>query len=237
MKRIIFAITLVLVVSVLQGCLLTRLHETQKQVCTRKTRLEMTRDGMAIVFHQPLLTREDIIAILGAKPDAVPETTELLYTARNKNDEAYSFPVTFQFSSSAKQVKLTKMSIGKRFQDLLSEELLRKIFDAGCSAKRNGLGIEVDLSGVPKEKLPNVEVIKTLLGQPAAAAGTTATYNYELNRTDMAEIIISYDNELNRMTGAAVSFQRYSLVFDFTKDVATGRLKSFSDAVRLGFKP
>ena len=236
MKRIIFTITLVLVVSVLQGCLLTRLHETQKQVCNRKTRLEMTHDGVAIVFHQPLLTRDDIIAILGAKSDTVSDTTDLLYIARNKNDAAYSFPVIFQFSGSGEQYMLTKMSIGKRFQDVLPEQLLHKIFDAGCSAKRNGLGIEVDLDGVPKDKLPNAEKIKALLGPPALTAGTT-TYNYELNDTDMAEIVISYDEEPGRMSNAAVSFKRYSLVFDFNKGVAIGRLKNFSDAVRLGFKP
>jgi hypothetical protein len=113
--------------------------------------------------------------------------------------------------------------------------LLNQVLLSGCKAKRKGRTVEVDLSNVDLTQLPKLKEIKQILGDPHRTNFKTFIYYYKLSSSDTAEIIISYDNEADRMSSVKITYFRYVLDVNFDKQIAIVKIKSWSDTVGLGF--
>ncbi|MCK4820503.1 hypothetical protein KA005_32360, partial [bacterium] len=227
----------------LQGCLLDRLVESKKQLCSKnnkKIRLKSEK-GLSVVFDQPVLFDSDIIKILGAKPtksNTIGNELYFEYVATRKEDNArktYDIPVTFIFSNEEGQYKLNEAQTNRNIKEFLSYELLNQVLNSGCNAKLKGETVEVNLANIDLTLLPKLKKIKELLGEPHHNNGNTYTYYYELNSSDTAKILVFYDKKRDRMSSVKIAYFRYVLDVDFDKLIAIGKVKNWYNMVALGF--
>jgi len=224
----------------LQGCLLNRLEKSRQQLCDNQIVLSL-EGGISVIFSQPTLYDMDIQKILGEKPSREYVHGNYLfyeYLVTRKGDDIsgiFDIPVRFQFIRENNRNRLVKANINKNIEGILSSDLLKQLFRSGCDAKLKGNTVEVDLAGVDLAKLPKIEKIKTILGKPHDNNEDKYTYYYKLNSSDTAEIIISYDDKIDRMSAVRIIYFRYVLEVDFTKHMARGKIKNLSNMVGLGF--
>jgi hypothetical protein len=220
--------------------MLDRLIESQKQLCLRRIWLEQ-ENGLSVIFDQPVLFDRDIVKIIGANPIKRDERNDELFfkylmtRIEDNTNGRYDIPVTFHFRKKEDEYKLVKAHAGKDVKDILSYDLLNQIFLSACKAKRKGGTVIIGLANVDLSQLPKLKEIKQILGDPHRIHFDTFIYYYKLNPSDTAEIIISYDNEADRLSSVKIKYFRYLLDVNFDKKIAIAKIKNWSDMVALGF--
>jgi len=77
-RRAALAALVVTVVMLLQRCLMTRVLETQAQLCDQRPAqvvvVAQAGQGLRVVFHKLTLTEKDVVAIVGFAPSATRGT-------------------------------------------------------------------------------------------------------------------------------------------------------------------
>jgi len=235
--RIPHSVVLFLCLISLQGCLVDRLEGSRKQICEEK--IHITSDGgVSVQFDVPTFYREDIVKIIGSEPDEQRETESALwmkYVVGRKGDDnrAHDLPLVFHFKMTDDDFRLSRVDAHKNLTEVLSWELIDKVFQSVCTTQMKDRAIHVDISDVDTGKLPSEQEVEALLGVADSIEGSAKTYLFG-SASETAEIKVDYGENRDRVSRVEVAYFRFLLKADFESGQAMGKLRSFGDAVDLG---
>lgn len=239
------ALLCILVMSVLQGCLFTRVLETRSQLCEeRPARVVVAREpgrGLRVVFEKPTLTEQDVIRIIGFEPTEIGGTgavRELLYEARTVHrplDSAAGFVARLSFTQLRGEYRLSQIEIPEKFNAILPPPLLDAAVKVTCKAQIVVVppSTTFDLADLDRATLPDRDALRQLLGPPSAANphDDEISYQYCLLPCDprsamVANLAFSFGTggELRR---ARASYFRYLARVDLTAARPTATIELF----------
>ncbi|MFC1823927.1 hypothetical protein ACFL9T_14550 [Thermodesulfobacteriota bacterium] len=240
-KKLFLAIFYIITCFSLQGCLLNRLIESKDNLCKGDIHLSL-ENGISVVVNEPLLYEEDIITIMGANPERKPCGNRLCFhyrvTKKDSNENGqYDIPLYFEFERIQGRYKLKRVYADKNIKDILSDDLVTKVFNSACFAKREDWTVKIDLSLLSMDSLPKKEDVRLILGEPAERVGKQYIYYYELQSREAAEIAIRFDDQNDRISSIRFMYFRYEIRADFNKKekVVVGKLKNWSNLIELFF--
>lgn len=233
------AIIIILSVFIIQGCLLDRIEESKKQLCSGE--IELSTDGsISLSFLNPTLYPKDIIKILGENPSKTYDLGIRRYfqykvTRRKDVSIEFDIPIEFEFIERDGHHHLSKTTAQKRINSVIPESLVKDIFYESCYARLEGSKVIFNFDDISLDDLPNIEGIKDLLGEPHSVEENLFTYFYDLNSTETIKIEILYDIENDKIRATVITFFRYRIRVDFKEKVVIGELKDLATVFKLGF--
>jgi hypothetical protein len=232
-------IIIILSAFIIQGCLLDRIEESRKQLCSGE--IELSTDGsISLSFLNPTLYPKNIIKILGENPSRTYDLGIRRYfqykvTRRKEISIEFDIPIEFEFIERDGRHHLSKTTAQKRINSVIPETLVKDIFYRACYAQLKGSKVIINFNDIALDELPNIEGIKDLLGEPHSVEKNLFTYFYDLNATETIKIEILYDIESDKLRATFITFFRYRIRVDFQEKVVIGELKDLATAFKLGF--
>jgi len=233
------AIIIILSALIIQGCLLDRIEESRKQLCSGE--IELSTDGStSLSFINPTLYPKDIIKILGENPSitydhGIRRYFQYKVTRRKDISSEFDIPIEFEFIERDGRHHLSKATAQKRINSVIPDPLVKDFFYKACYARFEGSKVIINFDDIPLDDLPNIDGIKILLGEPNSVEANIFTYFYDLNSSETVKIDILYDIESGKLRATFITFFRYRLRVDFQEKVVIGQLKDLVTAFKLGF--
>ncbi len=191
LRRAIQISVLLLLGSLLSGCLLTRVYEFKNQFCDYQQNFQLLLgDELMLSMRNPVLRDRDIIWLMGAAPsyrEQGRDGLDLVYVIEKdlpQSDPQYAIPLRLRFMQQQGQYLLKAGIISHNLSSMITPGLIDEIIVHTCDADSDFLkrSITVDLSGLDRQDVPHRSEIESALGPPGLSieAGRVVEYQYRL---------------------------------------------------------
>jgi len=221
---------LLLLLSLLSACLLTRVYEFKAQFCDYPRYFELqVGEVIALSMREPVLLESDMIWLMGAAPSYREETEsglDLLYVIEKDlplpNPE-YAVPLRLRFTTGDGGYRLSAGIIDKNLGSMITPGLIDEVVSHTCESNTSILNsnVTVDLSGLDLSAIPRRKDIEEALGLPTrtAADGRVATYQFRLQNAqsdvEKSSARIWYAANGERVERIHLRYLRYQFDADF----------------------
>lgn len=221
-KIVLRILLLMLVGSILNGCVLLRIFEVKNQVSSFDENFSIEKDnGLVVSFHDPAILEKDV-RWLGFYPASVEksgDTTILVHQLKKKlkADDKESGDFDLSMRSFFKEGKLEKIVLPERFFSLIPGNIsalaVQWIDGARVDAAERKISLGVTSADIDGE-FPGKEEVLKLIGVPSS---TTLTGDGE-QYTYLFELVMGEDEELKKPANEmifSVNFSKGGEILDF----------------------
>jgi len=227
--------TLIVLGSLLSGCLLTRVYEFKNQFCNYQQNFELQiGEEIALIMHNPVLLDKDVIWLMGASPsyrDQDTDQLDLVYVIEKDlltPDPQYEIPLRLRFKVDQGDFRLSAGIIESKLGTLLTPDLIDEIVAHTCDSATSILQrtATVDLSDLDPLEIPRRSEIEKALGDPTEyfENGKIVEYQYRLKNasvnTEKSVARIWYDEMNEQAKRIRFHYLRYEFDVDFQTGVA-----------------
>ncbi len=232
-----------LVLSLLQGCLLSRVMETRAQLCDdqppRVRVVQVPGASLRVVFDKPTLSDRDVIGIVGVEPSGTSGTAatrELVYEARPLDrpaDRTAGLVSRLSFVYADSEYRLAQVEVPEKFNAVLPPALLAAAANVACKAQIMVAppSTTFDLAPLDRTTLPGRDALRQLLGPPDAGPVRNGemTYRYCLMPCDAGSPMVtslkfSFDI-MGWLERAEASYFRYSATVDLVSSTPKAKVE------------
>lgn len=221
---------LIVLSSLLSGCLLTRVYEFKKQFCDYQQNFDLKIDNeIALIMRNPVLLESDMIWLMGAAPSYREQGTEqlnLVYVIEKdlqRSDPQYEIPLRLRFEVDQDKFRLSAGIIESQLGSMLTPNLINEIVAHTCESTTSMFDrtATVDLSDLDPQAIPLRREIEQALGEPTSRfeSGKTVEYQYRLKNAssgvEKSTARIWYDKTGQQAERIRFHYLRYKLDVDF----------------------
>ena len=235
MARLAATIALLLLTSLLSGCLLFRVYEVKAQFCDyqRNFLLLVGAEETELRMLHPVMLDKDIVWLLGAQPSYREQRAgelDLVYVIEKdlpQPDPEYALPLRLRFADIDGQFRLAAGVIGKNLSAMITPGLIAETIAHTCDSEASiaDQNVSVDLSQIDPAAIPNRQAIETALGEPnqRLQGGRVALYRFRLRdaspEVQKSRAKVWYGADGERVERVQFQYLRYALDADFVAGV------------------
>lgn len=177
LKRIIQALTLALVLSLLSGCVYLRLLKFKNQLHDFDEHvLVELNDGLSLRFPDPVVRDSDFLFITESQPsrirtvDPAANAQEWDWRFEKKIETGDSEPFSIVFTTRFEDGLLTQISFDEKLLEAIPEDVIVELFRCLGKARINKLRksatAAMSRESLDDIDLPSISDISTVMGQP-----------------------------------------------------------------------
>ncbi|MEC7905669.1 MAG: hypothetical protein VYC82_00430, partial [Verrucomicrobiota bacterium] len=185
-KRVGIALTLVIMLPALAGCVYLRLLHFKNQLKSFDENVSVLKGKeLAFEFSKPIVKNSDFVFLTGSQPSRIDFADSADYNEwwtwhfqkRTSIDSDRPFRMTFQ--AHFRDDLLTRFEVDQAFVDLFgqdfTEEILSRMGHARINKLRRSVTMAIDSASLAKLSPPSLKKIVNLMGAPTEILDSNST--------------------------------------------------------------